>query len=71
MKNYYIVVTIEQDGKYFSYVVKHPENYNLLATLTIKNITGASLFPTKKKAVEIADFWNDCYKKNGTYLFAR
>lgn len=34
----------------------------------IPNIFIANIYPTRKKAVAVADFWNDSFKKNGTFL---
>lgn len=69
MKNFYIVVTVTENGKYYSYIVKTNENNNLISTLAIKNIVSANLYETKKRAKEIVTTWNETYKNNGTYMF--
>lgn len=69
MKNFYFVVIIKENGKYLNYVEKATDSDNLLSKFKIKNCVGVNIFPTKKKAEEIADFWNDCAKKNGNFMY--
>ena len=69
MKNFYIAVTIEESTRYYAYIVKVSESDNLLSKLSIKGIKTANIYPTKKRATEIVNHWNACYKTNGTYLF--
>lgn len=52
MKYFYIAVTVEENKKYYSYVIKTNENTNLLTTLKIKNIICAALCPSKKEAAK-------------------
>ena len=68
-KYFYITVTVEENGKYYPYVIKVSENDNLQSKLNVKGLIHANIFPTKKKAYEICEFWRSCYKTNGTYLF--
>lgn len=70
MKNNYIAVQIKENEKYYAYVVKVTESDNLLSKLTIKNIITANICDSKKRAEEIINHWNTCYKANGNYLFA-
>jgi hypothetical protein len=69
MKNTFIVVTICENDKYYSYVIKHHNNNNLLSTLKIKNIINATVFDTLKKAKETVNRWNATYYANGKSLF--
>lgn len=69
MKKYYIAVTIQENEKYYSYVLPVYENDNLLSKLKIKNAHNAMICSTKKHAGEIVDIWNKTYKQNGSYLF--
>jgi hypothetical protein len=69
MKNNYILVTIEENKKYYSYVVKAPENENLLSILKIKNIIAANIYPSKRQAGSDAIKNNNIYKKNNSFLF--
>lgn len=69
-KYYYLAITIEPiKGKYFSYVERISDCENLVCVLNgIKHILTATIMPTKKKANEVVDYWNDGYRKNGTFL---
>ena len=69
MKYFYFAVTIEENGKYYSYVVKVSPSDNVLSKLDIKGILYANACPTKKQAAATVDFWNRQHKINGTYLF--
>lgn len=45
-------------------------NDNLLPKLDrIGGLIHANICPTKKRAEEVAEFWNASYKANGTYFF--
>ena len=69
MRYVYYVVTRHKNGKYLSFVDKVSDNcgeiYHRLKN--IPDIENASVFTSKKKAEEICNFWNETYKKNGTY----
>ena len=85
MANFYIAVTVEQDRNenifegrtapeynpgYYAYVLKTSDQHNLKSELErIGGLKCAHIYPTKKRAAEIVQFWNDGYKANGTYLF--
>ena len=69
MKYFYIVVQVEENGKYYAYAIKVSESDNLLSKLKIKNIVTANIFRTKKRAEEIVEAWNQMYKENGNYMF--
>ena len=73
MKKYYLAVTVEdKPDLYYSYVVEALQNNNLCSALErIPGLKCAHIYGTRKQAKEIADFWNDCYKANGTYLFQK
>lgn len=69
MKNFYFAVTIEENGKYYSYVVKISSSDNALSRLKMKGILQANIYPTKKQAAETVERWNAVYKANKQYLF--
>jgi hypothetical protein len=69
MKNYYIAVTIKENEKYYSYVLRVPESDDLISKLRIKNIYNALICRTKKHAREIVEIWNNSYKHTNCYLF--
>lgn len=86
MAYFYIAVQVRQDRNaraftprpspeyapgYYADVIRCSENDNLLHSLDcIGGIIHANILPTKKRAEEVAQYWNDCYKANGTYFFA-
>lgn len=67
-KNIYIAVQIKENEKYHAYVIKTTDNNNLLSVLSIKGITTANIL-NRTEAYKTVEFWNDTFKKNGTYLF--
>ena len=69
-KTSYIAITVSENGKFYSFVVKNRHNTSLLYALRIKGIVSANICDTMKKAREIVKEWNDTYKRNGTYMFA-
>ena len=85
MNYFHMLVTVEQDKNevafadrekrepapgLYSYVVRISESDNIQSVLDgIGGLKHANLFPTKKRAWQVAQFWNECYKNNGTYLF--
>jgi len=68
-KRYYIAATIEENKKYYDYVIVGNYSDNLKSLLNISGLIHATLCRTKKQAAELVEFWRDCHKKNGTYLF--
>lgn len=70
MKHFYLAVQIEENGKGFACDYTVAENENLLSVLAgIKGAKAVNICQTRKQAREIAEFWNDCARKNGVYLF--
>ena len=69
MKNIYIAVQIEEDGKFYAYVVKTTDNVNLLSVLDIRNIKTANVW-NKQQAYKVVEMWNEQFKQNGTYLYS-
>lgn len=85
MKKFYMAVTVCQDRNettftprknleynpgYYAFVHSVGQNDNLKSSLdSIGGLQAAQLCQTKKEAQQLANFWNNCYKKNGTYFF--
>lgn len=69
MKYFYIVVTIQKNEKYYSYVLKLCQSVNILSRLNIPGMISANIFPTKKEAAATVERWNATYKANNNYLF--
>lgn len=69
MNNFYYVVTIQENEKYYSYVLPVKQNNNLLSAFKIKNVINITPHKTKKHASSVANFLNIQYKTNENYLF--
>jgi hypothetical protein len=70
MKNFYYAVNTEDNGKIYAFVIKASINENLKTLFSgYKNLISINACETKKRAEELANFWNECYKANGTYMF--
>lgn len=69
MKNHFFAVTIQENGKNYSFVMKIAENENITERLKHPRIVIAQLCSTKKAAAHVVNHWNACYKADGTYLF--
>lgn len=69
--NFYAVVTETIDNKHYAFVdtINDHENLKKNDTINKSETSSFTLCPTKKKALELAKFWNECYKNNGSYLF--
>lgn len=85
MKHFYYVVSVDYTGdkhyykpgedlnnqKFYSFVESATECDNLLSRFNMwGRVLTVNAFETKKRADEIAAFWNDCYRKNGTFALA-
>lgn len=67
----YMVVTVTKNGKNVSYVLGVSGTSNLVSVLSgIRGLTSANVCKSKRAAAEISDDWNECYKANGTYMYA-
>ena len=69
MKNFYAVAQVNQNGKYYAYMLKLSESDNLASKLKIKNLYAVNLFETKKKAETMVKIYNHQFKANGENLF--
>lgn len=82
MQNIYLAIQVKGDRNdiqdachdpdygYYAYVLKTNENRNLVSELDgIVGLVSANVCHTKKQAYELVEFWNTCFRRNGTYLF--
>ncbi len=69
MKYFYIAVQIEENDKYYAYVIKVSKNDNILSSLEIPNIITANICQTKKEAESWVKCWNDTWKADNRYMF--
>ena len=68
-KYFYFAITTEEDGKFYSYVMKISASENVKARLSAPRISIATPCSTKKNAAFLVNLWNAGFKANGTYLF--
>lgn len=69
MKKNYIAVTIQENARFYSYIITATQSDNIAEKLKIKGLISANIFPTKRHASEVVTLWNAQYKENGAYLF--
>lgn len=69
-KNSYLVIVNMENGKRAAYVQKWHNSNNLACLLKNSKIESANICDSKKEAQEIAEYWNQCYKRNGCYMYA-
>lgn len=69
MKKFWIALQICENEKYYAYMVPVTEMTNLCTALKTNNPVTANICPTKKEAVSLVTYWNESFKRNGTFLF--
>lgn len=67
MTNKYIAVQVNENHKYFAYVLKVTTADNLIARLNIKGIISANICSTRKEAKELVNVWNQGFKEKGVF----
>lgn len=68
-KNYYFVVTKEDNGKFGAYVLKIYGRRDLISFLPLPGFHVVNIYATKMEANKKAKKLNEAYRKNGTYLW--
>lgn len=69
-KNIFLALTVEENGKFYSWAYKTPSRNNLCSVLDgFANLITANVCDSFREAKEIVSAWNDAYRTNGTYLF--
>ena len=69
MKNIYLACIHTENNKNYAYMVRVPVGVNILSRLEQHKIDVAHTCETKKDCIQLVNFWNNCYKDNGSYLF--
>ena len=70
MKNFYIAYSAQLDGKNWAGVTVVSSNINIMnLSQCLHGVQTANLCATKKAAEELADYWNECFKRNGTSIY--
>ena len=67
MKNKYIAIQVNENHKYFAYVLKVTTADNLISALKIKGIISANICSTRKEAEELVNVWNQGFKEKGVF----
>lgn len=70
MRNTYIAVIAEENGKRYAYGIKASTMLNLVAMLKDhKHLVAGNVCETKKHMVELVNNWNEGFRQNGCYMF--
>lgn len=69
-KNSYLVISFEENGKFYAIAKKWNNSNNLVSLFSEKKVLTANICDSKKEAEIIADAWNNQYKENGNYAFS-
>ena len=70
MKNIFVVVVTEEDGKYYAIADTIHTGQNIIPIMQrYKDAVIIHLCETRRQADDLAFAWNNDYKRNGTYLF--
>lgn len=67
-KKTYYVITVEEDGKYFSYAETIHNSNNLVGKFP-KNAITINACDTRKKADEIARSWNEIWREKDQFSY--
>ena len=70
-KNYYLAVTVaDENNKHYAYALKVSAFDELKSKLDgVNGLSSANICASKTEARELVNYWNACYKANGSYMF--
>lgn len=69
-KHFYITFFAQLNGKYWAGTMTVSSDDNIMnISQKIAGMQAANLCATKKAAEELADNWNECFKRNGTSIY--
>ena len=71
MTYFYYAVMKKEEEKEHSYVLRVNQSLDLASILKHYDFHIVQPCKTKKDAIKIANFWNECSLKNGKYIFER
>ena len=70
MKYFWLAATVRENDRCYSFAFRVSEDTNLKCRLEgIQNLYYANIMPSKRRAVEVANAWNDAWKAKGIFLF--
>lgn len=64
-KHYFVGQRRTADGKLYAFTLEATK----AANLADPSLRALNVFDSKKEAAFYRDFWNECFKKNGTYAW--
>lgn len=67
MKNFYFAYSAQVNGRNYAGTMRKTDSDNLLALAG--NVTALHICATRKAAEELANYWNECYRINGTSIY--
>ena len=69
-KHFYITFFAQQNGKYWAGTMTVSSDDNIMnISQRIAGMQAANLCATRKAAEELADYWHECFKRNGTSIY--
>ena len=68
MQYFYYVIGETENGKHYYWAEKIAAGNNIAGTLAKRELVHPC--KTWTEARELAGFWNDCCRENGTYMFS-
>lgn len=69
-KYFWLALCIKEQKWFYSYAIRVSESDNIANRLSrLEGVISANIMQTKKQALETVQFWNECYKQHGNYLF--
>ena len=69
-KHFYITFFAQLNGKYWAGTMTVSSDDNIMnISQKIAGMQAANLCATRKAAEELADYWNECFKRNGTSIY--
>lgn len=61
----FVLVTTKND-RHYAVPVSTPSNNNILPYIDLTYASILHPVTSRKKAAELAEFWNECFRNNGT-----
>lgn len=66
----WLVIIVKEHEKFHAFTQSATGSDNLFSQLNMwAGIQSANICASKKDAEQLAEFWNECYKNNGTWLY--
>lgn len=70
-EKFWLAVQVEADGGNIAYVMEIGSGENIFSALKrVPNAAFGNLYHTRKRAQEVANYWNECSRKNGNLAYS-